>query len=138
MADSIFTKILKGELPSTKIYEDEKVFAILDISPVHKGHVLVIPKEDYKDIHHIPEELFVHLMVVTKRLAKAVKEATGADGINIIMNNEAAAGQVIFHAHVHIVPRFTEDGFKHWPSKKTYAEGEKEEYAEKIRAKLNS
>lgn len=136
MTDSIFTKILKGEIPSTKVYEDDSVFAILDINPVHKGHVLVIPKDEYKDIHDIPEELFAHLMVIVKRLAKAVKEATGADGINILMNNEAAAGQVIFHAHVHIVPRFAEDGFRNWPSKKSYNEGEKELFAEKIRSKL--
>lgn len=134
MEDTLFQKIAKGELPSWKVYEDEQALAILDIYPVNKGHVIVVPKEVYANVYEIPEALFMHLMAVAKRVAKAVKEGMAADGVNIIMNNEPAAGQLITnHAHIHIVPRFADDGLKNWPSKESYQEGEKESIAEKIR-----
>lgn len=134
MEDSIFTKIIKDELPSWKVYEDEKALAILDIYPVNKGHVLVIPKEAYANVYELPEELCAHLMSVAKRVAEGVKEATGAGGVNIIMNNEVAAGQLITdHAHIHVIPRFLNDGLTNWPSQDSYKEGEKEAIAEKIR-----
>jgi len=137
MADTIFTRIVRGELPSSKVYEDDQCIAIMDINAVHKGHVLVIPKEDYPNVYELPEDLFMHLMKVAKHLALAVKKATGAEGINIIMNNEPAAGQVITdHAHIHIVPRFVGDGLQNWAGKQSYEDGEKDAYAEKITAAL--
>ncbi len=138
MQDTLFTKIVRGDLPSWRVYEDDRVIGILDINPVNKGHVLVIPKEPYANVHDLPEELFAHLMVVAKRVSGAVQKATNADGINIIMNNGADAGQLIVnHAHVHIVPRFKDDGFKGWPSRHQYDEGEKEVVAEKIRGAIS-
>jgi hypothetical protein len=95
MADSVFTKIIKGEIPTSKVYEDDESLAIMDINPVNHGHVLVFPKIDYSNVYEIPAELFMHLMKVVHMLAPAVKAATGAEGINIFMNNEPAAGQVI-------------------------------------------
>lgn len=133
MSDSIFTQIVKKKIPSFPVYEDEKTLAILDIHPVNKGHVLLFPKDQYRNIYDIPEELFAHMMVVAKKLAKATKAATKADGINLIMNNEPAAGQMVTdHVHIHIIPRFIGDGYREWHGVGTYNEGEMEEYSKKI------
>jgi len=135
MNDDLFLKIVKGEIPSHKIYEDEYTFAFLDIAPNNHGHTLVIPKERFKDIYDIPEETLCRVMNAVKKVSVAVKKATNADGINIAMNNEPAAGQIVLHAHIHVIPRFKDDGYKHW-GKKEYKEGEAEKVAEKIRAEL--
>ncbi len=134
--DCIFCKIIKGEIPATKIYEDANTLAFLDIAPVNIGHALIIPKEHYKDIHETPDEIAGHLMKVSKNLASAIKRAVEADGINIAMNNDASAGQVIFHTHIHVIPRFKDDGFGTWQSKRPYSEGEKERVAKEIIAEL--
>jgi len=88
------------------VYEDDNVMAFLDIRPLSEGHTLVIPKEHYETIFEIPEELVAHLYRIVKRVALAVKKATEADGISIIQQNGKAAGQEIFHLHVHVIPRF--------------------------------
>lgn len=135
MSDDIFLKIIAGEIPAHKVYEDEYTYAFLDATPNNPGHTLVIPKERYKDIYEIPEEVLSHVMNTVKKVAIAVKKATNADGINIGMNNEPAAGQLVFHAHIHVIPRFKDDGLKHW-GRKEYKEGEAEKVAESIRAEL--
>ncbi len=134
--DDLFAKIIRGEIPSTKIYEDENTFAFLDITPVNKGHVLVIPKTFYRNILDIEEEDWCRLMETVRTIATAVKKATNADGINIVMNNEPAGGQEVFHAHVHIVPRFNGDGMVQKPKRTEYGEGEKEKYGEMITSAL--
>lgn len=136
MEDSVFTKIIKREIPAEIVYEDEDTIAFLDISPTNPGHTLVVPKKPARNVFDIDEESWVNLYRVVRKLAPAVRDAAGAEGANIIINNEAAAGQEVFHAHVHIIPRFGNDGLKHWP-KKDYKEGEKAAVAEKIRAALN-
>ena len=133
--ECIFCKIINGEIPADKLYEDEHTFAFLDISPVNKGHTLVIPKAHHKNIFDMPSEVLAETMKTVQKMAKAIKEGVGADGINIGMNNLPAAGQVVFHAHFHIIPRFEGDGFKHWPHT-TYEEGESKEVAGQIQAKL--
>jgi histidine triad (HIT) family protein len=135
MTENVFSKIIKGELPSFKIYEDEDTYAFLDIYPTHAGHTLVIPKSPYENIYDMPVDLFQKMMATVHKLAPAVKMATGADGVNIIMNNESAAGQIVFHAHVHIVPRHKGDGLYQWPSKE-YKEGEATKIAEMIRKNI--
>lgn len=117
MTDCIFCKIIKGEIPCEKVYENDKIFAFLDIKPISKGHTLVVPKDHYLDIFDTPEDVLSDLLVKAKKVAKAVMNATKADGINIGMNNKPAAGQVIFHTHLHIIPRFSNDGLKHWPNR---------------------
>ena len=137
MAQGIFSRIIAGELPSWKVYEDDRALAILDINPVNKGHVIVLPRRDYPNVYELPEDLFAHLMLVAKRLAPAIKEAVGAGGINITMNNDPAAGQLILdHTHIHIIPRFFGDGHEPWHGRESYEEGEKEKVAEKIKACL--
>ena len=135
MSDSIFTQIIKGTIPSSKVYEDDDVIAFLDIHPVNKGHVLVVPKKQYKTIYDTPEETLAKMMVVAKRLAIAIKKAVNADGINIIMNNDPAAGQMVTdHVHLHVIPRHIGDGFREWFGVGTYMGDEMNQYAEKIRS----
>jgi len=102
----IFCKIVRRQSPASIIYEDETVMAFLDVRPLTMGHSLVIPKAHYADIFGTPEELISQVHKVSKQIALAVKKATGADGVTIIQQNGKAAGQDIFHLHVHIVPRF--------------------------------
>ena len=132
----IFCKIVKGEIPSHKIYEDEVVLAFLDIDPVNLGHSLVVPKEHFVNIYEIPEETLAHMMKAVKKLSYAIKSGVEADGINVTMNNDKAAGQVVFHSHIHIIARLENDGFSLWRGKTPYQKGEKEEVAKKITAAL--
>lgn len=136
MNDCIFCKVISGDTPSYKIYEDEKTFAFLDTMPTNKGHVLVIPKEHYKNIFDTPEDIMCALIKTSKKMASIVKQAVGADGINVYMNNETGAGQIVFHTHIHIIPRFEKDGLKLWGGT-PYKEGEKEEIMKKILNGLN-
>ncbi|MCR4284237.1 MAG: HIT family protein [Parcubacteria group bacterium] len=117
MNDCIFCKIIKGEIPADKIYEDDNFLAFLDITPINLGHALLIPKNHYKDLFEIPDDTLCKIGPVIKKVAGAVKEGTKADGINIGMNNGRAAGQIVFHAHIHIMPRFSDDGYKLWHGK---------------------
>ena len=128
----IFCKIVNKEISHNKVYEDEKVIAFLDMFPVNEGHTLVIPKEHLENIYEIPDELLSHVAMISKKMAIKIKNAMKADGINVYMNNESAAGQVIGHAHVHIIPRFIGDGYSYWKNKKSYTQEEKKKTAEKI------
>jgi histidine triad (HIT) family protein len=138
MIDTLFLRLLRGDLPAWIIYEDNHTFAFLDINPVNKGHVLVVPQEVFANIYDISEESWLALMKATRRIAPAIKKATNADGLNIIMNNEPAAGQLIVdHAHIHVIPRFNNDGHKNWHGKKEYTGGpEKDLMAKKIMREL--
>lgn len=118
----IFCKIVRGELPSTKVAEGENFVAILDIHPVHPGHTLIIPKAHHENIFDLPPELLASLMKEVQRIARGVKDATTADGINIMMNNLRASGQLVDHAHIHIIPRYADDGLRHWPNKEVSSE----------------
>lgn len=129
--DCIFCKIIKGEIPSSKIYEDSDVLAFLDLFPVHKGHALVIPKEHHETLLDVPDELLKKLIVAVKKVMAAVKKGVNADGISLSMSNYKAAGQVVPHAHFHIMPRYENDGLKLWPQGK-YEEGEMEKTKQNI------
>lgn len=132
MIDCLFCKIITGEIPSTKVYEDDAVLAFLDIHPVNIGHTLIIPKAHHTNLYETPDTTLAHMMSVVKKLSIAVKNALSTDGINIEMNNDSIAGQIIFHAHIHIVPRFKGDGFTHWNGARGYRESEMTEVAQKI------
>jgi histidine triad (HIT) family protein len=103
--NNIFARILRGELPSQKVYEDDKAFAFLDIMPRSPGHTLVIPKAQARTILDIGEDDLSHLMKTVQKIAQAATAAFAADGITIQQFNEAAGGQVVFHMHVHVIPR---------------------------------
>ena len=135
MEECIFCKIVNGEIPCTKVYENNKVLAFLDIAPVNKGHTLVIPKEHHKDLLDMPNDVLAEVAKVGKKVAKAAVKATGAAGFNLGQNNGKTAGQVVMHFHLHIIPRFEGDGLKLWPQGK-YEGKEEEEIAEKIKSLL--
>lgn len=109
----IFCQIVAGEQPSAKVYEDEYVYAFLDISQVTEGHTLIIPKMHVKDIYELPEDIAGKLFQPVPKIAQALKRAFNADGINLLNNNEITAGQSVFHIHIHLIPRFSRmnDGF---------------------------
>ena len=131
MEECLFCKIVKGELPSSKIYEDEDTLAFLDLFPVNKGHSLVISKEHYENIFDVPAENLSKISSVMKNVADAVKKGVNADGISIAQSNGKDAGQVIPHIHFHVMPRFKDDGLKLWPQGK-YEEGEMDKFKEDI------
>ncbi len=135
MEDCIFCKIIKGEIPCTKVYEDGDVLAFLDIAPVNKGHTLVMPKEHHETLLDMPEEILCEVAKAVKKLSNAVKEGTGCGGLCILQNNFKVSGQLVPHYHVHIMPRVEGDGLKHWPQGK-YEEGEAGKVAEKIKKAL--
>lgn len=132
MNECIFCKIIKGEIPSDKIYEDDNFLAFLDITPINIGHALLIPKKHYKDIFEIPDNTLCEIGPIIKKIANAVKDGANADAINIGMNNGSVAGQVVFHAHIHIMPRFSDDGYRLWHGKE-YKKDEAQKIAENIR-----
>ncbi len=121
--DCIFCKIVRGEVPSAKVIETDTVFAFLDIAPVAPGHTLVIPKAHYATILEIPQGLAPDILAAIQKLAPAVMRATGSEGFNLNVNTHEAAGQIVPHAHWHIIPRSRGDGLKLW-AQKPYTDNE--------------
>lgn len=139
--DCIFCKIINGDMPSAKVYEDEYVYAFLDISQVTKGHTLVIPKIHTKDIYDMSAETAGRLFTPVPKIANAIKQTYGAAGINLLNNNESAAGQVVFHHHIHIIPRYgNHDGFSFKGESHTdnYTAEDLQQISEEIRKKTPS
>ena len=137
MKDCIFCKIIAGEIPSVKVYEDDLVYAFLDIAPINFGHLLVIPKEHHTSSATIPEETAGRMFHVGTRLGVAQKRALDVDGFNLHLADGQCAGQIVMHAHLHVIPRDVEDGF-HWNWRQLqYEEDQKrDELASKIISKL--
>ena len=108
----IFCKIANGDIPSKTVYEDEKFRVILDLGPATRGHALVLPKDHYADLFTLPEVEAAEAIKVAKKAAARIKDNLGADGLNIVQNNGAAAGQTVPHFHIHIIPRYNGDGQK--------------------------
>ncbi|MGH9322288.1 MAG: HIT family protein [Vicinamibacteria bacterium] len=107
---TLFDKIIRGEIPSYKVYEDERVFAFLDIGPISKGHTLVVPKESQAYLHELSDDSAAAIGRALPRLCRAVMKATGASDYNVLQNNGSAAHQAVFHVHFHIIPRFRREG----------------------------
>ena len=132
-AECIFCKIIAGQIPAAKVYEDDTVFAFLDIGPVSEGHTLVVPKQHYQKIHECPPEVLADIWAKLGKIAGDISSVMNSDGYNVLCNNGRAAGQLVDHVHFHIIPRMTGDGvFNRWPSFK-YPEGKMTKLAEKIR-----
>jgi histidine triad (HIT) family protein len=129
----IFCKIVAKQAPSSLLYEDDVVMAFLDIRPLNMGHSLVIPKAHYVDIFETPDRELAEIHQASKKLAAAIKKATHADGISIIQQNGAAAGQDIFHLHVHIVPRFAGQTLPRFSELKVVERSLLDEMAQKIK-----
>jgi histidine triad (HIT) family protein len=135
--DNIFAKILRGEIPSTRVYEDDGVVAFMDVMPQAEGHTLVVPKAASRNLLDADPAALGPLMAVVQRIARAVKQALKADGVTVIQFNEPAAGQTVFHLHFHVIPRF--DGAPLRPhSGKMEDAAVLQANAEKIRATLRS
>ena len=110
MDSCIFCKIANGEIPSNTIYEDDKFRVILDNGPATKGHALVLPKEHYANLFEMPEELLADAAKVAKMVASDIKDKLSCDGLNLVQNNGETAGQTVMHFHLHIIPRYENDG----------------------------
>ena len=108
----IFCKIANGEIPSATLYEDEDFRVILDLGPASKGHALILPKEHYKDLYHLDDEIAAKALVLAKRMITKLTEVLGCEGYNIVQNNGELAGQTVFHFHMHLIPRYVNDGQK--------------------------
>jgi histidine triad (HIT) family protein len=126
MADTVFSKILRGELPSHKVYEDERVLAFLDVNPLSRGHVLVIPKEPAVTLDALSDDSAAALGRVLPRLCRAVQQVTGVTAYNVLQNNGTGAHQAVMHVHFHIIPKVTSEeglGIGWKPRKLDNAEG---------------
>ncbi|PLX26075.1 HIT family protein [Candidatus Parcubacteria bacterium] len=130
--DCLFCKIIAGEVPSDKVYEDEDTLAFLDINPVKPGHTLVVPKQHFANLEEITDEQLAKVMSTVKKVGESIKNGLGVEGYNVTENNDPIAGQVIPHIHFHIIPRKEDDGIKLWPGT-PYEEGEDQEILSKIR-----
>lgn len=107
--DCIFCKIAAGEIPSATLYEDDDFRVILDLGPAAKGHALILPKEHYRNLYDIDDELAAKAMLLAKKMVKKMTGILGCDGYNIVQNNEEPAGQTVFHFHMHLIPRYKDD-----------------------------
>jgi len=128
---TLFEKIIAREIPADIVYEDADVVAFLDINPVNVGHTLVVPRKPFVNMLDMDEATASAMTKATQKIARAVLAATGAPAYNLEVNNGSAAGQLVMHAHWHIIPRFADDGLKHWAGK-PYGEGESAAIAAKI------
>lgn len=106
----IFCKIAAGEIPSKTIYEDDKFRVILDLGPATKGHALILPKNHYANLYELPEEKAGDVMKLAKKMATVMTEKLGCQGFNLMQNNGETAGQTVFHFHMHLIPRYENDG----------------------------
>ncbi|MFH1661545.1 MAG: HIT domain-containing protein [Candidatus Falkowbacteria bacterium] len=133
--DCIFCKIVAGEIPSHKIYEDDKVMAFLDILPISPGHTIVVPKTHVSDLENLEDGVLCAMTIAIKKIGKAVMEGLDVKGYSVFLDNKDAANQHVPHAHFHLVPRKEGDNLARWPQS-GYAEGEAEEVVESITGKL--
>lgn len=136
MSQCIFCKIISGEIPAAKIYEDELVLAFLDIGPINFGHTLVIPKEHHESSATIPEATAGRMFRVGSRIGIALKRKFEYEAFNLHLADGTAAGQVVMHAHLHVVPRGVEDGFRWNWRQLSYKEGEIKEFAGELSARV--
>lgn len=136
MEDTIFMKIVRREIPAEIVYEDADTLAFLDIKPIAPGHTLVIPKKSFQNIFDVDDETLAFVMRTVRKISPAVRDAVDARGVHINSNHGEAAGQVVNHLHIHIIPRHSRDEFQFWPQNDYPNFTSAAEIAEKIRAKL--
>lgn len=130
----IFCKIANGEIPAATLYEDEDFRVILDLGPATKGHALVLPKEHFANLFELPEELTAKAFTVAKKTAAKMKDALNCDGFNLVQNNGVTAGQTVFHFHIHLIPRYEQDGAGIGWKPGVLTEADKNEILSKMRA----
>ncbi|MBU0722458.1 HIT family protein [Patescibacteria group bacterium] len=130
----IFCKIINGEIPSYKVYEDENTLAFLDINPVNPGHTLVVPKKHFSNIEEADEQTLCQVIKIVKKVGAGLKNNLAAPGYNAQVNNDPSAGQIVPHLHFHVIPRLENDCLSLWPQKK-YKKNQAEEVLNKIKIK---
>ncbi|AQQ09404.1 HIT-like protein [Sedimentisphaera cyanobacteriorum] len=136
--DCVFCKIIAGEIPCSKVYEDQNLLAFMDINPLAEFHTLVIPKKHIEFLWDCPSEISSALGEALPKISRAVQKASASDGCNVLNNNASAAGQVVPHIHFHIIPRFENDGvFTEWPAKQLPVE-KVQQAADKIKVLIDS
>lgn len=133
MENCIFCKIANGEIPSATLYEDEEFRVILDLGPASKGHALILPKAHAANLYELPDEMAAKAMLLAKKMAKKMTEALNCDGLNVVQNNGEAAGQTVFHFHMHVIPRYTGDGVGVTWTPGTLTDEDREEILAKIK-----
>ena len=133
----IFCKIISGEFSSYTLYEDDDFKVIFDISPVSKGHAILIAKNHYKNLFELDDEVASKALVLAKKVATTLRDELNCDGFNLLQNNEAIAGQTIFHFHIHLIPRYKDDNISLVPAQGTLDEAFAKELSEKIFNKLS-
>jgi histidine triad (HIT) family protein len=133
---TIFNKIINREIPAEILYETKSLISIIDIMPIHYGHALIIPKKEYKDFLEVPEAELGELFAAAQKVAGALVKTFNLEGFNFFANNGEVAGQSVFHFHIHVIPRYANDGISFHRNLKKYAEGQAKEVADKIRANL--
>ncbi len=132
----VFCKIVSGDIPSSVLYEDEFVKAIMDISPASRGHVIVLSKRHFENLFEIEDEVAARVLIVAKKLAIAMKEELNCDGINLLQNNGEVAGQSVFHIHFHLIPRYKDDNIQISWKPGSYKDNEAAELANKISGRI--
>ena len=135
MSDCIFCRIAAGEVPTEVILDTPRVLAFLDIAPVNYGHTLVIPKEHHQNLLDLPDGLWTEMGRVSRQVALGLQKALHAGGVNLGMNNGDTAGQVVFHAHLHVIPRYLNDGLFLFPQGE-YQPGDMERVGQRLRLAL--
>lgn len=136
MQDTIFMKIIRREIPAHVVYEDDDTIAFLDVNPTAPGHTLVVPKTFAENIFDVDDTTLAAVMRTVRRIAPAVRDAVGAHGVHINSNHGAAAGQIVPHLHIHIIPRHDRSEFEFWPQEDISADADA--IAEKIRKNIGS
>ena len=129
---TVFEMIIDGDIPSVKLYEDDVCLVILDINPIQKGHALVISKKPYPRFTEAPYQELSHMMEVAKKVDLRMREVLKAEGTNIMINNDPASGQEVPHLHIHVIPRYKDDGKGFILNKDKYSEGEINQFGEKL------
>ena len=137
--DCIFCKLANGEIPTATLYEDDEFRVILDQGPATKGHALILPKQHFANIYEIPDETAAKAMILGKKMATAMTKAHHSDGFNLVQNNGKAAGQTVFHFHMHLIPRYEGDnaGIAAW-KQGTLEDAVKEQIIESVTAELKA
>lgn len=136
MSDCIFCKIANGDIPSATLYEDERFRVILDLGPAAKGHALILPKRHFANLYEIDDETAAAAMVLAKKMAAAMTKALGCSGFNLVQNNGEVAGQTVFHFHMHLIPRYDNDGVRLGWKPGSLTETEKEEILASVQKEL--
>lgn len=134
--DCIFCKLANGEIPTSTLYEDEDFRVALDLGPAAKGHALILPKQHYANIYELPEETAAKAMILAKKMAAVMTDALEADGFNLVQNNGAAAGQTVFHFHMHLIPRYKGDAARFGWTPGKLEDEVRDEVLVKVKAKM--